>query len=146
MNTHTLDNKQKKRCIFVKENGNTCGALQMKNSEFCYFHNPAVSDERQETKRNGGKKKILVVNDTQTIPIKLDTSKQVAKFYSKLINDIYTGMIDIRLATGIGYLLNGLLKALELSEVEERISKLEKKLNTQLDKEGENKLTFEGWD
>ncbi len=140
-----LDNKQKKRCIFVKDNGENCGALPMRNSEFCYFHNPEMETERQEAKRNGGKKKVLVVNDTQNLPIKLDNSKQVAKFYSKLINDIYAGLLDIRLATGIGYLLNGLLKALELSEVEKRILILEQKLCNQNKFENSDKLNVEGF-
>jgi hypothetical protein len=79
MNGNTLDNKQKKRCIFVKENGETCGALRMKNSEFCYFHNPEVAEERQETKRNGGKSKIIVVNG-KFPAVKINKVSDVVKF------------------------------------------------------------------
>ena len=129
MNTHTLDNKQKKRCIFVKENGSQCGSYAMKESEFCYFHNPGVEAERIETKRNGGKQKILVVNDS--IPcklIKLENPKQVTKFYSKLINEVMSGQMDLRIATGISYKLNGILKAKELSEFEQRLEDIENKI------------------
>jgi len=135
--TTILDNKQIKHCIFVKNNGENCGALAMINSEFCYFHNPDIEAERLETKRNGGKQKVLVMNGTFK-PVKLDNIKQVTKFYGDLINNVMNGSIDLRIATGIGYLLNGLLKSMELSELEERLNKIENETS-------DNKLILEGW-
>lgn len=131
MKNTILDNKIKKKCIFVKDNGVTCNSYAMKDSKFCYFHNPDVEEERLETKRNGGKSKVLVVNKIMQKPIKLDNAKQVTKFYSQLVNEVMSGEMDLRLATGIGYLLNGLLKSMEMSEFGQRLEMLENKITEQ---------------
>lgn len=126
--THIPDNKSQKRCLFVKESGDQCGAAAMRNSVFCYFHAPEATERRKESRRNGGKKKVLVTSVIQD-PIVLNTPRQVTKFYSQLIIDVMNQKTDLRFATGIGYLLNGLLKAMELSEFERRIEKIETKIS-----------------
>ncbi len=128
MNTNTLDNKQKKHCIFVKKNGDTCGALAMKNSDFCFFHNPETETKRQETKRKGGKSKVIVVKG-KFPAVKIKKVSDVVKFLTDLINGVLIGEIDLRISTGLTYIANSVLKGLELSQVESRIDKLETKLN-----------------
>ncbi|HEY5124448.1 MAG TPA: hypothetical protein VIK14_12000 [Ignavibacteria bacterium] len=131
MESTILDNKLKRDCKAVKGNGETCGAKAMKESEFCYFHNPAVSEQRKESKRNGGKHKVIVINGSDMYkPVKLETPKQVTRFYNKLVNEILSGEMDMRIATGIGYLLNGLLKSLEMSELTERLENIETMIET----------------
>ena len=131
MKTNILHNKKSKQCIFMKENGKQCNARAMKDKDFCYFHCSDISEiERQRHKSKGGKSKVLVVNPAEVYKdIKLNNPKQVSRFYSYLINKVMSGSMDLRLATGLSYMLNGLLKALELSEIEDRILKLENSIN-----------------
>lgn len=137
-NTSILDNTVNKRCIFIKENGEQCNSIPMKNSAFCYFHNPEMEAERLESKRNGGKKKVIVVSENvnskllNNLPFKLRNAKQISKFYELLINETLAGNLDLRVSTGLSYILSGLLKSLELSEMEERIINIEKLLNERI--------------
>ncbi|HEY5533737.1 MAG TPA: hypothetical protein VIL99_02175 [Ignavibacteria bacterium] len=132
MNPRILDSKKNKKCNFVKKDGSRCNARAIKGTDYCYFHSNDVPDEVRRAERSkGGKSKVLVIPAAQVqTEIKLNNPKQVTKFYSKLVNDVMSGTMDLRLATGVGYLLSGLLKAMELSEIENRISNLEDVLET----------------
>jgi hypothetical protein len=137
-NTSIPDNSMNKRCKFVKKSGEICNAIQMKNSDFCYFHSPETEEERKQNIRNGGKKKVIVVSENvnskllNNLPFKLRNAKQVSRFYELLINETLAGNLDLRYSTGISYILSGLLKSLELSEMEERIINIEKLLNERI--------------
>lgn len=137
-NTSILDNTVNKRCIFIKENGKQCNSIPMKNSAFCYFHNPEMEAERLESKRNGGKRKIIVVSENvnskllNNLPFKLRNAKQISKFYEMLINETLAGNLDLRVSTGLSYILSGLLKAIEMTEIETKINNIENLLTEKL--------------
>jgi len=136
MNTNTktdgiLDKKYKKRCKFVKESGENCGALSMKDSDYCFFHNPKTAAAREESKRNGGKSRIIVVNG-KFPEIKIKKVSDVVRLLTDLINGVLSGETDLRIATGITYIANTVLKGLELGEVEKRLAELEEKINSKL--------------
>ena len=130
-NPSILHNSLNKRCIFIKENGEQCNSIPLKNDVFCYFHSPAMEEERKRSVSKGGKRKIIVISENsnsnliKNLPFKLNSVKRVTKFYELLINETLSGNIDLRIATGLGYLLSGLLKSLELSEIEERLEGIE---------------------
>lgn len=69
----------------------------------------------------------------ETIPkkrsIRLRSALDVRKLLSKLINGTYRDEIDTLKATKIAYLCNVFLKSHEISEIESRLSALEKKTN-----------------
>jgi hypothetical protein len=50
------------KCIFIKPNGDQCEANAMTQSDYCYLHNPEISQEdKQLAKVKGGKARALVV-------------------------------------------------------------------------------------
>ncbi len=69
----------------------------------------------------------------ETIPkkrsIRLRSALDVRRLLSKLINGTYRDEIDTTKATKIAYLCNVFLKSHEISEIESRLSALEKKTN-----------------
>jgi hypothetical protein len=58
-------------------------------------------------------------------PIPLENAVQVRIFLSKLINGVMRAEIEPGTATKIGYLAGVLLKAIEVSEIENRLNELE---------------------
>lgn len=121
---------QHKKCIFVNDKGQRCNSFKMRNNEFCYLHNPSIPNlEKQRIRKKGGKAKLLVVKTGEAhTDIKLNTPKRVAEFYSLLINSVMGGKMDLRVASGLAYVCSGLLKALELCDIEQRLEKIETKL------------------
>ncbi|MCE1164584.1 MAG: hypothetical protein LWX07_04180 [Bacteroidetes bacterium] len=130
MKTPIQHKNKRKKSSFIKENGEPCNSFASNDSDFCYMHDPSISEkEKSNARSKGGKVKTLVINPSEVVSeIKLNDAKQVTKFYSKIINDVMSNKLDLRMATGIGYLLNGLLKSMELSSIEERVTELEKRL------------------
>ncbi len=119
---------EKKYCIKKLKNGKQCGVYAMKNDEYCFVHSPKISEEeRKKARSNGGKRKLfypvqIVKNEKY---IKLKNLEDLKRFYSELINGVVKGVIDLRSAGTIGYLLNGLCKVFELTDVAERMERIE---------------------
>ena len=65
--------------------------------------------------------------------VRLRTIGDVATFLAKLINQVNRDEIEVTKASRLGYLFNLLIGALKDSEVEDRISKIEKALNERRD-------------
>lgn len=45
----------RRACAHIKDDGQQCGAGAMKNSRFCFFHDPEKEAERAAARRRGGK-------------------------------------------------------------------------------------------
>jgi hypothetical protein len=104
-------------CIHTKENGDACNANAINGSDYCYFHNPDISDEeKREAQSNGGKTKALRVN--QPLPdIKLDVPDDAVFLIADTIKRVRAGELDIRTANCLGFLTDKLLKAFEVAKL-----------------------------
>lgn len=117
------------KCNYIKKNGLNCQANAMINNKYCYLHNPDITKrEKQDAQSRGGKTKIIKVNEPMKKVIRTNNSKDITKLLSKMINDVLQDRLDLRIATGITYIANVLLKAFELSELEKRIDNIEQHL------------------
>ena len=111
------------RCKFKKINGARCNAWAMTDSEFCFTHNPEMKKAKQEAVIKGGKSPKK--NHNLLPPVEITDNKSVANLLAQTINEVRMGKIDLRVANCIGYLSGHLIKALEISDLEKRISEIE---------------------
>lgn len=56
---------------------------------------------------------------------RLKSASDIRRFLASIINKVEAGDMDAQVAGRLGYLSNVLLKAVEVSEIENRLSKLE---------------------
>lgn len=112
------------RCEFIKLNKEQCNANAMRNSQFCFTHNPETREAKQEAVIRGGKSPKKNYNPLS--PVELSDSKSVVSLLSQTINEVRQGEIDLRVANCIGYLSGHLIKALEVSDLEKRVDEIEK--------------------
>jgi len=113
------------KCIYIKEGGEQCNAFAMGNSQFCYLHNPDITDEEKRINQTkGGKSNIIRVNGSLPL-IRAKTSQEVAELLEKTINEVRSGELDPRIANTIGYLAGHALKALEASNLDQRVEMVE---------------------
>ena len=112
------------QCKFIKSNGKQCNANAMRDSGFCFTHNPATKEAKKEAVTKGGKSPKK--NYNPLLPVKIEDSADVAQLLSKTINEVRAGEIDLRVANCIGYLSGHLIKALEVSDLEKRVEEIEK--------------------
>jgi len=115
------------RCNYIKPDGNLCGANPIKDSVYCFNHNPDYSEQKQLAVTKGGLNRkhyeaygeIIEINDP------LD----IKNILAKVINGVWTGTIPSNQpANTIGFLSRCWLDANEQSSVVNRIENIEKQL------------------
>ena len=115
--------EEKPQCSFIKENGERCNAIPMKGSSYCFSHNPDVEVERHMALVKGGlaSKKV----ELNLEPLSIKDPKEVATLLESTINGVRSGEIPPNIANTIGYLAGHVLKALESSNLDQRVEMVE---------------------
>lgn len=118
------------KCEFIKPDGTQCEANAMKGSKFCYFHNPDISDEEKKTAQaNGGANRALTLKEPlPDLPIA--NQDDAVLLVADTINRVRAGKLDIRTANCLGFLADKLLKALEASQTNDKLERIERLLAT----------------
>lgn len=116
----------KMKCSYKKGNGQLCGSHPMHGNDSCWFHSPDVSDaERTAARFRGGRNN--AVKTIEPLPQLADASpKSVLILLLQVINEVRNGQIDIRIANCVGFLSGHLVHIYELSELDARLSTVEK--------------------
>jgi len=109
------------KCEFIKPDGTKCEAHAIKDSEFCYFHNPDISDEeKREAQSNGGKTKALTLKEPLPELVLAEPADAVL-LIADTINRVRAGTLDIRTANCLGFLADKLLKAFEIARLNDKV-------------------------
>lgn len=116
------------KCIYIKPDKLPCQANAMKDSEYCFRHNPDTEEARYLASQKGGKQ-ATDASELASLPeLKIETSTDVKRLLIDTVNRVRTGELDIRRANTIGYLAGHLTKAIEVSDLEEKVRRLERAL------------------
>lgn len=109
------------KCKQIKDNGEQCDANAMSESEFCYWHDPNITDEeKKEAQGKGGTNKALTIN--QPLPVlPLAVPNDAIILITDTISRVRAGEMDIKTANCIGVLTNTLLKAFEVAELNDKV-------------------------
>jgi len=115
-----------KKCTHTKEDGTPCGAFTMTGSEFCYLHNPAISDtEKKLAQTKGGANRALTIGEPLP-PVRLTTPSDAVMLIADTINRVRAGQLDVRIANCIGVLSGHFIKALELSQLKDKVELIDR--------------------
>lgn len=111
------------RCSALAKTGKRCRAAATAGG-LCYFHaNPKMA---AELGRIGGRaKRFSAPENSDPLP-KLETAIAVRDVVAQLITDVHTGKMNSRTAANLAPLLNLQLRAIETTDLEQRLAKLEK--------------------
>lgn len=113
------------KCVLIKQDENQCNANSMQDSEYCYLHNPDIPEEvKKEAQSRGGEANKVAVKEPLP-PISIKTPQDILILAEDTINRVRAGEIDPRVATTIGYLANVAQKAIEASNLDERLEVVE---------------------
>jgi hypothetical protein len=115
------------KCQATTKDGVPCNAYALASSDYCFHHDPARAVERRQARRKGGRARhgrhIGPVG--QAPPVALDTMADVAALLQRTINDTLQLENSIHRARTVGYLAGLLIKALDITTLEQRITELE---------------------
>jgi hypothetical protein len=96
----------------------------MKKSDYCFTHNPKTKKERAMAVQKGG---LAIRRNYEPLPpVHIENTKNITSLLVSTINDVRAGTIELRVANCIGYLAGHLIKAFEVSTIEERLVEVER--------------------
>jgi len=113
------------RCQGQTKSGKPCRAAATSGG-LCFFH--ANPNKAAELGRIGGRSKSRLPAELIDPLPKLDKVTAVQDAVEKLISEVYAGKLHPRVAAGLAPLLNLQLRALEATDLDRRIAKVEKLL------------------
>lgn len=131
---NTTATKIDSRCKAQAKSGDPCRAAATAGG-LCYFH--ANPNKASELGRIGARKRSHVVESTEPLPT-VDNAIAVRDLVARLIADVHSGKTNPKIAAGLAPLMNLQLRAIETSNLELRVEKLEKLL-TELTADREKK-------
>ena len=111
------------RCKAMTKAGSPCAAPAIKGGQFCSLH--ADPERAAELGRKGGMgNRHIYQNDGKEVTAP-ESASDVKNLLAEVMAEIRAGKMDPKLGTTLGYLGTSLLKAIETSDIEQRLSKLE---------------------
>lgn len=114
------------QCKFIKQDGTQCNANAMSRLDYCYTHNPDISDEeKREGKRRGGKARALTIANPLLPVLPINEPNDVVLLIVDTINRVRAGELDIKTANCLGFLTDKLLKAFEVAKINDRVELIE---------------------
>jgi hypothetical protein len=108
----------------TKKTGKRCRAAATEGG-LCFFH--ANPNKASELGRIGGRSKHHAATESADPLPALDTAIAVRDTLARLIPDALSGKLPPRIAVGLAPLLNLQLRAIEKTDLEQRIADLEKR-------------------
>jgi len=115
------------RCKALAKSGKPCRAAATSGG-LCFFHsNPNKASELGRI--GGSRNRHSGAESVDPLP-KLETAVAVRDTVARLIEDVYSGKLHPRIAAGLAPLLSLQLRAIETTDFERRLAKLEKQYET----------------
>jgi len=114
------------KCKFIKPDGTQCNANAMSGLDYCYTHNPDISnDEKREARQRGGQNRAVAISEPLP-PLAIVEPNDAVLLIVDTINRVRAGELDIRVANCLGFLTDKLLKAFEVSKLNDRVELIER--------------------
>jgi hypothetical protein len=117
-----------KQCAHLKGDGTRCKTFAVNGSEFCFSHDPGSREKKALAVRKGGEARWV---EWCLDPVKIEEARDIKKLLATLINEVRQGDIPPQAASCIGYLSGVYLKAGEIGDLEERLTRIERFMEAQ---------------
>jgi general stress protein YciG len=111
------------KCQAKTKAGRPCAAPAVRGGIFCALHSDP--ERAAQLGRKGGTKNRRVYEANEREISAPRTACDVKNLLAEVMAEIRAGRMDPKLGTTLGYLGTSLLKAIETSDLEERLEKLE---------------------
>ena len=119
---------KRKQCNFIKDDLAKCTSFAMNRSDFCYRHNPDISEEDKINASSlGGKANSQPEFIETPFPeMKIENYQDVVSILADTINNVRSGKISQKSGSTIGYLSFIMLLAMDKAKKEAKDEKIEK--------------------
>ncbi len=110
------------QCESTRRDGGRCKAPALPNRPFCFAHDPALQERRQEARKRGGKNRADIVRLRGLAPPRL---LPIFDTLEAALREVHAGDITPQQATAMAALARALTALLTAGEIEQRLRDLE---------------------
>src|SRR3972149_1755492 len=107
------------KCQFIKSDNTQCRANHIKDSTFCFRHDPTSNEARIVASSKGGQNRVL--QGVYGEKVKLTSPTDIRKFLGTVINGVWTGQVPVPVGSSMGFLAKCWLEAHSASEIQARL-------------------------
>ena len=115
-----LQMNEEKKCEYILADGSMCKAWSLTDKNYCFSHDPENREAKLLAVTKGGQSKEIKIK-APLRKIELNVPKDVILLLSETIGEIRSGELDPRIGSVIGYLAGQLLRAFEITQVNEKM-------------------------
>jgi len=115
-------------CEATRNDGGPCSAYTLRDSDYCFAHDPSKAAERKEARSKGGRARHGRSLTAQGVAVELSCLGDVVHLLGKALSDVLVLDNSVARARAVGYLCGIATRALQASELEDRIARLEEVL------------------
>lgn len=122
-------------CPDIQADGAPCRMRPQLNG-VCFNHDPARATERTLARQRGGQLRsrltaLSLLEDVGISPAEFKSPADVRQLLSNTIKNVQTGRLDRRIGSAVGVLAGVLLRAIEISTLDDRLDAIERELSKQ---------------
>lgn len=118
------------RCNARNAAGSPCSATPVRPSGWCYWHDPALSAERDAARRKGGAARSNQARAKKRLPDAVLTPLELQGVLGRVLQDVIAGEIEPGVANAAANVSRALVAVREATELEERVVELERRAGT----------------
>lgn len=112
-----------KQCVHVLKDGSRCHAWALKGCNLCFNHNPSTKTDKLKAVRKGGLANRIGV-DVPLQKVEVKCPADVVTLLVVVIDELRAGKIAPQVANTLGFLGSQLLRAFEVSALEEKLTEI----------------------
>jgi len=119
-----------RQCEAQTKRGHRCVSWAVERSRFCFWHDPELAAARKAARSRGGRARHnrTLGNVSRSDQVTLSSVADVVTLVEGAVRDVLTLENSVARARCIGYLCGVATRALEVSDLEQRIAALEDKV------------------
>jgi len=114
------------KCFAIARRGSRCNAPALRDSTFCWLHDPNAAGARRAASVKGGKARSNQERARKLLPPTL-TADELGGHMSKLLIDVIEGRVATKIGTAAATITRALLEVRTTSDLEQRIAELEQR-------------------
>ena len=114
------------RCKATTTAGVTCSAQPVRESGFCFWHDPGREAERRANRRKGGEARSNRARLRKQYAAEVLTLREVQGFLSKLLKDVTEGRTEPGVASAGASVARAIAAVSQAVDLEERLVDLER--------------------
>lgn len=114
------------QCKAKTASGKPCRAKPIKNSAFCFIHDPSQGAKRAEARKRGGyRNRTPHAGDPESLPAQVQTLADAQRILDYTLREILPMENSLQRARVLIALFDAFAKAIEVGEFEARLAALE---------------------